>query len=153
MLTTSQRWWPIPLRLSLGFGFLYHGLPKLSAAGHQGFVGALKGIGVPLPEVTAWVVGLVEVVGGLAILIGAYLTVAAIPLIIEMLVAAFTVHRPSGFNFINITGMGPSGPTFGMPGMEVSLLYASVLLALAIGGAGALSFDERRRAAKTELHP
>ena len=38
---------PIPLRLILGFGFLYHGVPKLSTEGHVSFQGMLQGIGVP----------------------------------------------------------------------------------------------------------
>ncbi len=45
--------------------------------------------------------------------------------------------------------MTESGPTFGMPGFEVNLLYIAGFLALALGGAGAFSVDrmmeERRR--------
>jgi putative oxidoreductase len=46
---------------------------------------------------------------------------------------------------MNITGITESGAlVFGMPGYEVNLLYSAALLALAIGGAGAYSVDERR---------
>lgn len=139
---------PLPLRLILGFGSLYHGWPKVfSAQGHDDFVGMLRNmIGVPAPELMAWVVGLVEVLGGLALIVGAFVAVAGVLLIVDMLVAMFTVHLPNGFNFMNITGMTPEGmPTFGMPGYEVNLLYIAGLLALVLGGAGALSVDEMRK--------
>lgn len=145
MFPTPARWWPIPLRLMLGFGFLYHGLPKIvSSQGHAMFVGMLQGIGVPAPGFMAWVVGFVEVAGGFALLAGAFVAIAAVPLIIDMLVATFTVHLPHGFSFMNVTGMTDAGPTFGMPGMEITLLYIAGLAALLIGGAGAWSVDARR---------
>jgi putative oxidoreductase len=61
-----------------------------------------------------------------------------------MAVAAVTVHLASGFNFINITGMGEQGPIFGMPGVEVNLLYVAALLTLLLSGPGALSVGRRR---------
>lgn len=142
MFTTSKQWAPLPLRIMLGIGFLYHGWPKVfSSQGHQGFVGMLGSLGVPVPEITAWLVGLAEVVGGLALIAGAFVAVASLVLIVDMLVAMFTVHAPNGFNFINITGMTTQGPEFGMPGAEVNLLYIAGLLALVIGGAGAWSVE------------
>jgi len=45
---------------------------------------------------------------------------------------------------MNVTGMTDAGPTLGMPGMEIPFLYIAGLLALAIGGAGAWSVDQRR---------
>jgi putative oxidoreductase len=128
----------------LAIGFLFHGLPKLTAAGHDGLVGMLTSIGVPLPGLTAWGVGVLEVFGALAILLGMYVTLASGLLIVEMLVAAFTVHLAHGFSFINITGMGEQGPVFGMPGVEVNLLYIAALVSLLLSGPGALSVGGRR---------
>jgi putative oxidoreductase len=146
MHRTIRDWAPLALRVVIGFGFLYHGFPKLfSSAGHDAFVGMLQMIGVPAPGLMAWVVGIVEVAGGLALLVGAFVQLAAIPLVVNMLVAMFTVHLPQGFNFINITGMTDAGPQFGMPGYEVNLLYIAGLLNLMLGGAGALSVEERMR--------
>ena len=135
---------PLPLRLMMAIGFFYHGLPKLTPQGHQTFVGMLQGIGVPSPEPVAWMVGVLEVVGAALLLVGYRVRLVVIPLIVEMVVAMVTVHWPSGFNTINITGMGPDGPTFGMPGIELNLLYISILSALWFTGAGWLSFDIRR---------
>jgi len=142
MFKTSQQWAPLPLRIMLGIAFLYHGWPKVfTSQGHQGFAGMLGSLGVPAPAMTAWLVGLAEVVGGLALIAGAFVAIASVVLIIDMLVAMFMVHLPNGFNFVNITGTGKQGPVFGMPGAEVNLLYIAGLLALAIGGAGGWSVD------------
>lgn len=150
MHRTLRDWAPLALRLVIGFGFVYHGFPKLfSGAGHDGFVGMLQMIGVPAPGLMAWLVGIVEFAGGLALLAGAFVQLVAIPLIADMLVAMFTVHLPQGFNFMNITGMGETGPQFGMPGYEVNLLYLAGLVSLMLGGAGALSLEERMRARPT----
>ncbi len=137
-----DRYWPLPLRILLGIAFLYHGLPKF-VGGHAGFVGMLQKMGLPAPEFWAWLVALVEVVGGIALIVGAFVSIFAILLIIEMLVAMFMVHLPHGFGFLNITGMTPQGPQFGMPGVEVNLLYIAGLLSLLLGGPGPLSVDER----------
>ncbi|MGH7663326.1 MAG: DoxX family protein [Gemmatimonadaceae bacterium] len=136
---------PIPLRIMMAIGFLYHGLPKLLDAGErQGFTGMLQGIGVPMPGIMAWVVAIVEVFGAIALLIGAFVLVAAALLTIHMLVALFTVHIGAGFSFMNITGMNETGMTFGMPGYEVNLLYIAALVSLMLSGAGAYSVDGRR---------
>lgn len=135
---------PLPLRLILGFGFVFHGWEKI-ADGTAGFQGMLQMIGIPGGAATAWFVALVELLGGLALLAGAFVPIAAALLIGNMLVAMFTVHLPHGFNFMNMIGMGPEGPQFGMPGYEVNLLYIAGLLALILAGAGAYSVDGMRR--------
>src|SRR5215470_11562299 len=135
-----QQWVPLPLRLILGYGFLAHGWAKLSR-GPAGFARLLEQIGAPLPEATAWVSALIEVLGGLAILAGAFVAAVSVPLIVMMLVAMFTVHLRYGFSAINTIGLTADGPQFGPPGYEVNLLYIAGLLALILGGAGPLSID------------
>ena len=145
MTDSLKRYALIPLRLMFGFGFIYHGFPKLfSSAGHERILGMVQSIGVPLPELMAWVVGIVEFFGGIALLIGAFVPLAAALLSINMLVAALTVHLPHGFHFVNITGMTEAGPQFGMPGMETPLLYLAGLLTLMMAGAGPISVDWAR---------
>src|SRR5215469_5304790 len=138
-----RQWAPLPLRLVIGYGFLAHGWAKLSR-GPAGFARLLEQIGAPLPEVTAWVSTFIEILGGLAILAGAFVTVVSIPLIVMMLVAMFTVHLRYGFSAINTIGLTAEGPQFGPPGYEVNLLYIAGLLALILGGAGPLSIDRLR---------
>ena len=138
--TLWRNWAPLPLRLVIGYGFMAHGLAKLSR-GPEGFAKLLEQIGAPLPEATAWVSTLIEVLGGLALLAGAAVAAVSIPLIVMMLVAMFTVHLRYGFSAINTVGLTADGPQFGPPGYEVNLLYVAGLLALILGGAGPFSID------------
>jgi putative oxidoreductase len=134
------QWVPLPLRLVIGYGFVAHGWAKLSR-GPAEFAKLLDQIGAPLPELTAWVSTLIEILGSLAILTGAFVAVVSVPLIVMMLVAMFTVHLRYGFSAINTIGLTADGPQFGPPGYEVNLLYIAGLLALILGGAGPLSID------------
>ncbi len=144
MQAAWSKWAPMPLRLIIGFGFVYHGFPKIfSSQGHEMFLGMLQGMGVPAAGLMAWLVGIVELLGGLAIIAGAFVPVAAALLIVDMLVALFMVHLANGFNFMNVTGMTEAGPQFGMPGYEVPLLYIAGLLALFLRGASHMSVDEK----------
>jgi putative oxidoreductase len=153
MFGKLSEWGPLPLRLILGFGFVYHGFPKVSSVeGHQTFAAMLSGMSVPAPGVMAWVVGLVEVAGGVALIVGAFVVVASVLLTCDMLVALFKAHLAAGFSFINIKGMGPDGPIFGLPGYEVNLLYIGALLTLILAGAGALSIDQWRRHRSRRYH-
>ena len=134
------QWVPLPLRLIIGFGFMAHGWAKLSR-GPSGFANLLTQIGAPFPEATAWVSTFVELLGGLAILVGAFVEIVSVPLIVMMLVAMFTVHLKYGFSAVNTIGLTEEGPQFGPPGYEVNLLYVAGLVSLILSGAGALSFD------------
>jgi putative oxidoreductase len=138
--TLWSQWVPLPLRLVIGIGFMVHGWAKISR-GPSGFAKLLTQIGAPLPEATAWVSTFVELLGGLAVFVGAFIEVVSIPLIVMMLVAMFTVHLKYGFSSINTIGLTQNGPQFGPPGYEVNLLYIAGLLALILGGAGPLSID------------
>ena len=138
--TPRRQWAPLPLRLIIGYGFMAHGWAKLSR-GPSGFAKLLTQIGAPLPEPTAWLSTFVELLGGLAIFVGAFVELVSVPLIVMMLVAMFTVHLKYGFSSINTIGLTQNGPQFGPPGYEVNLLYIAGLLSLILGGAGALSID------------
>ena len=136
----SRRWALLPLRLVAGAGFVSHGLAKWGR-GPAAFARLLEQIGIPFPAVSAWLVTLLEVFGGLALLAGALVAIVSIPLAASMLVAMFTVHLRYGFSSINTIGLGPDGPVFGPPGYEINLLYVGALLALALAGPGACSVD------------
>jgi putative oxidoreductase len=133
-----RRWALLPLRLIVGVGFMAHGIAKWSR-GPEHFGQLLHQIGVPFPAATAWIVTLLEVFGGLALVLGAFVAVVSIPLIVSMLVAMFTVQLRYGFSSVNTIGLTASGPVFGPPGYEINLLYIASLLALALLGSGPLS--------------
>jgi len=134
------KWAPIPLRLIVGYGFMQHGLAKLSR-GPDGFAAVLQGLGVPAPHFMAWSTILIEIFGGLAVLCGAFVTLASIPIAAVLLVAMFSVHLPYGFSSIKLIAVTPTGPRFGPPGYETNLLYLACLASLVLGGSGPLAVD------------
>ena len=144
MDTRLREWAPVPLRIILGFGFVFHGFPKVfTAAGHESITGMLAGIGVPAPGFAGYLVGGLEFFGGLALLLGLMVRPIAALGAVEMLFAALLVHLPAGFNFMNITGMTDQGPQFGMPGYEVPLLYLFGFVSLILSGPGLASLGDR----------
>jgi putative oxidoreductase len=143
-LDSTKPWAVLSLRLVVGYGFLAHGLAKLTR-GPANFGKLLHLIGVPLPTTTAWVVTLLEIFGGLAILLGVAIAIAAVPLIASMLVAMFTLHVHYGFSAVNTVGLTPTGPLFGPPGYEINLLYVAALLVLVATGPGVLSLESLLR--------
>jgi putative oxidoreductase len=142
-----RHWAPLLLRLVIGYGFIVHGWAKLTN-GPANFEKLLVQIGTPFPGLTAWILPFVEILGGIAILFGAFVMITSIPLICVMAVAILTVHLKYGFSSIKTIGLTPDGPVFAPPGYEVGLLYIAGLVSLILGGAGAFSVDaliQRRR--------
>ena len=142
-------WAPVPLRLIVGYGFMEHGFAKL-ARGFDAFPTILQALGVPAPHLIGWLTILVEILGGLAVLLGALVPLASIPMAAVLLVAMITVHLPYGFSSIKLLAVTTAGAQFGPPGFETDLLYLACLAALVLGGSGPLAIDgllaQRRKA-------
>jgi putative oxidoreductase len=136
------RYAPIPLRFIVGYGFMAHGYAKI-AHGPDRFISVLHALGVPWPGLMGWLTILVELAGGLAVLAGAYVWIASVPMAVVLLVAMFTVHLPYGFSSIKLQAVTAAGAQFGPPGYEVVLLYLACLAALALGGPGPFAVDGR----------
>jgi putative oxidoreductase len=137
----NARGWPnLLLRLVLGFGFVAHGWAKLSR-GPADFGDILSHIGVPFPHIAAWVTIMTELLGGVSVMLGAFVIPISFPLIIVTLTAMFTVHFQYGFLSIKIKAVTDAGAEFGPPGYELSLLYMIGLLVLILGGSGRFSVD------------
>ena len=137
---------PLPLRLIVGYGFIAHGYSKL-VHGPENFAMILQAIGVPAPELSAWATIAVELLGGIAVLIGAFVALASVPMTIVLLTAIFTVHLHYGFNSVKLLAVTPEGAKFGPVGYEVNLLYIACLVALVLAGTGPLSVDAAIRSA------
>jgi putative oxidoreductase len=117
-----------------------HGYAKL-ARGADSFAVILQALGVPEPSILSWVTILVELLGGFAVLVGAFIPLASVPMSAVLLVAIFTVHLPNGFSSIKLQSVTASGAHFGQPGYETDLLYLAGLAALVLGGSGPLALD------------
>ncbi len=112
------------LRIGVGVIFIVAGWGKITGIeGTQGFFGD---IGIPLPGLMAWVVALVEFVGGILVLVGAYIRIPAILLAIIMLVAILTTKLGQDFSAYRLDAM---------------LLLVNV--ALALMGSGGYSVDKK----------
>lgn len=82
------------MRLAVGFVFIWQGAHKLFG-GMDMVTGMVSGLGFPAPTFFAWVLALVEFLGGIAIVLGSGICVMSILLAISMLVAFFGVHNAS----------------------------------------------------------
>jgi putative oxidoreductase len=133
----------LPVRLIAGYGFLEHGLAKWSK-GPAAFASILHVIGVPAPHLMAWLTTATEILGGLAILVGAFVTLVSIPAIVLLVVAVFSAHLPYGFSSIKLMGIVNGRAQFGPPGYECDLLYVACLVTLALGAPTPWSVDRYR---------
>jgi len=135
-----SQWAPVPLRLIVGYGFIMHGYAKLSR-GPETFAAVLHTIGIPFPHVLAWATSLVELLGGFAVLTGAFVAVASVPMMAVLVTAMVTIHWPYGFFSVKLVEVTAHGTKFGPVGYEIILLYLAGLISLALGGAGPISID------------
>src|SRR5215510_10698807 len=85
------KWAALPLRLIVGYGFMEHGYAKL-VKGPAAFVSILQALGVPAPHVMAWVTILIELLGGFAVFLGAFVPLISVPLAGVLVVALLSVH-------------------------------------------------------------
>ncbi|TPI14069.1 DoxX family protein [Mesorhizobium sp. B4-1-3] len=116
-------------RILLSIIFLLSGFGKLTAiAGTAGYFGAL---GLPVPTVTAVVVGLIELLGGIAILLGFQTRIAAWVLAVFTIATALVAH----------TGWADQ---MQMINFLKNLAITGGFILLATSGAGAYSVDARR---------
>jgi putative oxidoreductase len=118
------------LRVVAGIVFLAHGGQKLLLVGPGNFGSqALAGLGVPLPVFMGYMVTLVELIGGILLIVGLFTRLVAILLAVDMLVATLMVHLPNGFFMAN-------------NGFEFTLLLLAAAVALAVSGPGEASLDK-----------
>jgi putative oxidoreductase len=111
----------LPIRIVAGITFIAHGLPKFeNIAGTQGFFGS---IGLP-PEL-ALPVGLLEVIGGIFLLVGVVTRISAALFIIDMIGAIVLVRLPDGF----------------IDGYELESLLIAISVSLLITGPGRISVE------------
>ncbi len=126
------------LRVVLGTTFLLHGWQKFTEWTVAGTQASFAQMGVPAAELAAPVAAVVELVGGLLLVLGLGTRVVAALLALNMLGALVLVHLPAGF-------FAAEG------GVELVLLLAAASALFVLAGAGRWSLDHvvaaKRRAA------
>lgn len=110
-------------RVFIGAAMASHGYPKLM--GMSGFSANMAKMGIPFPEVTAALVMLVELLGGILIVIGWKTRLSAFAVTMVMFGAAFIVHASDPF-----------------AKKEMALLYAAACILLMASGPGRFSLDK-----------
>ena len=146
LLETNAPWSVILIRLIVGGVFFSEGIQKFLYPAENG-AGRFAKIGIPSPDVMGPFVGVVEIVCGALILIGFMTRLAAIPLIINMLVAILSTKIPillgHGFWGFSLRTV----PYYGIWGMlhesrtDFAMLFGSLFLLIV--GAGAWSVDAK----------
>lgn len=112
------------MRLTLAFILVHHGAQKLfgiwDGPGLSGFGGWLGSMGVPMPSVSAFLAAAAEFFGGIALLLGVFVRLAAIPAGFTLVVGGFLAHS-------------------GVSEREYPPSLALFLFALALTGGGSIS--------------
>lgn len=117
------------VRLIFGLGLMLHGLQKIqSPGGPLGWMGPHA----PVPGLFQGLATLSEFGGGLALILGLLMPLAALGIAFTMLVATYTVHFKMGGPFVGAPGK---------PSFESSAGYLAVALLMLFTGPGALSLD------------
>jgi putative oxidoreductase len=115
------------LRIVAGFLYLQHGTAKLFHVPHVAYFDQL-----PVMSLIGFA-GMLEIVGGLLILLGLFTRPAAFILSGEMAVAYFMQHAPQGHFFMPALNQG-----------EQAVLYCFIFLLLSVAGGGAWGLDAMR---------
>jgi putative oxidoreductase len=115
-------------RIGLGIVFIAHGWQKFDEMGVKAVGAGFTKMGVPAPELAAYYSTFAELVGGAALLIGAFTAVAGLLLVGDMLGAFLIVHIEKGV----FVGEG---------GYELVVALGVGALLLAVFGAGKYSVD------------
>lgn len=118
---------PLLLRLVIGAIFLGHGLLKLQNP--AGVIGFFEFLNIPLPAVTAWFILILELVGGVGLILGLGTRWLGLLFAIQMVVVILLVKLQVGFIAMEGTGYE----------LELALLAGS--LALAALGSGLPSLE------------
>jgi putative oxidoreductase len=138
----------LTLRLFLGFIMIVHGLPKLAGPARQQMRGGLSQLGIP--GFLFDLVGLLEFVGGIALILGVLTRAAALLFALEMVgtislyigrLGRFTPPPEMLQQMVANSRRVMRGFIAGVGGWEFDLLILGAALLLLTAGAGALSLD------------
>ena len=133
----QQRIGLLILRLALGLIFVLHGWMNI-IGGQEAFLREmLSMVGWSAPDYLVWAITALELLGGLALMLGVFTREAALVLAIEMVVAVVLFHLRQGFFIVAV----PNAPL--AYGFEYHLALVGGLVCLALAGPGAYALRAR----------
>lgn len=115
-------------RILLGTILIAHGWDKFAITGLEGISGYFASLGIPAAGFAAVVAALVEIIGGILIIAGAFTRITAAVVFVDMLLAALLAHIANGVFVMN-------------NGWELTGAIGAGALLLVAAGAGAWSVD------------
>jgi putative oxidoreductase len=119
---------PLPIRILAGIAFIVAGLPKFEDISvNQGFFGSLG-----LPPELVLPIALLEVIGGIFLLVGVLTRITAAIFIIEMIGATLVVWLSQGF---------AGGPLLKQAAILTSSLLTAISISLLLTGPGRISIE------------
>ena len=120
---------PLIVRVIVGLIMAWHGWSKLDGGPANFGNGMLDGLGVPLPVFFGWVVTLLELLGGIALIIGFLSRITAFLMTVNLVLAIFLVKVDVGF----ISSQAPAA--------ELDLALIAGFLVVLLLGPGRPSVD------------
>ena len=100
---TEAGWGGTGVRLVLGVIFFREGSMKFfgwfGGGGWASTCAYFSSLGIPFPELNAWLVAATEFFGGVSFLMGFFTRLAAIPVGITMVVAVISAHLQGGWSY------------------------------------------------------
>jgi len=135
------------LRLGIGVVFFAHGWTKLFGLQISFVQGMLAMVGWEVPEQLLFIVAVLELIGGLALIVGYLARPFAVLLGLEMVVAVMLFHLHEGFFIASV----PNAPL--AYGFEYHVALVAGLACLGLEGPGLWSLDTRRRTGGLKSQP
>ena len=135
-LAQWQGWGIAVLRVVVGMVFLMHGTQKVFVRGFVATGAFMHSVGIPLPMLAGVFIALLELLGGIALVLGLFTRWFAAFLAVEMLVAVLAVHLRHGF--------------FVPRGIEFPLTLMAASVALSVLGSDKVSLDALLKGGSTE---
>ena len=119
------------LRVTLGVIMVSHGIPKIKK---REVLGKKWNDHYGVPKATIWLTGILQIVGGLALIVGLFTSLTALILTLDMLgalfICIFNSHHREPFNSVTP-----------VKGWDINLLLVGSLVAVVLLGGGKWSLD------------